>query len=540
MFKEKNYLIIIIFLAIVFFFVYSSLYWSLRPSAVGNDMWIFNTPDETANHFFIEKIAEDTSLKQFEPLNNISGELNLVHPRITTVVDNNIVPGSFLGFILIEGFLAKVFGIGSIPFIIPFFSILAIICFYLIIKKIFKPEIAFWSAVLLMIMPAFWYYNSRSLFNNILFIDFLIIGFYFLLKFTSQKKILSLIASGLLIGLALTIRTSDSLWVGGLVLLVFIFYRQKFKWWQWPTVAVLIFIPFIPILLYQNYLYGSPFTIGYAPSGSSKLLGDNLFLGLLKQFVMPFGFKIKSIFYNFYHYFVKMFWWYFWPAFGGGMVLLINSFRKKVNKKEKNYFLAFIVISLLIVIYYGSWFFFNNLMAQPLIGSSQVRYLMPIYIMSIPILVYFVKWFLSLFLRNKISKVVIAIILLIWTGFLSFDAVLGSSPESLSLVKNTVKTYHLINQQVRQITEDNSVIISSYSDKLFFPKRKVIFYWEEPRFLENIELIKKEAPIYFYSVNPDYEINYIVDNSYLEEELIIELDRLILNLGSEENLYKIH
>jgi len=520
--SNKTYIVILLVLAVIFAVVYSSLYFSVRPAAVANDMWIFNTPDETANYFFIEKFTRTGQLVESEPLNEVSGALNLVHPRSTTVVNKALAPASFLGFILIARMFATVFTVHFIPFITPLASIIGVICFYLLVKEFFNQEIAFYSALLLLILPAFWYYNSRSLFNNVLFIDFLLIGFSLLISFLRREDLTRLVFSALFIGLALTIRTADLLWVGSLVVAVFIFNPKKFSWTQFFIFLFVGLLSFLPVLGYQYAVYGNIFTTGYVPEGNAKLLGENQLLGLAKQLVAPFGFNLRHLAYNFYYYYVRMFWWYFVAGFLGGALIIWRYFRGQLKNREIDYLVALLLVGALVLLYYGSWFFYNNLLARPLIGSSQVRYFLPLYILAIPPAVYFLGVLFKRFTNDNfkfIAGATLGVAMFYW----SLSSVWLAGPESLAAIRTTVKNYHQINKQVRSLTETEAVIISSYSDKIFFPKRRVIFYWQDPAYWENIRLIAQAAPVYFYSIDSGAELDFITNNSDFLPQLVAEI-----------------
>lgn len=518
--KSKTY--VLAGLAIIFFFIYSSIYFSLRPQATGDDMWIFNTPDETANYFFIERLAQENSFRYSEPLNQI-GQFNLVHPRSTKVVNDEIVPGNFAGFLLIMAVLAKLFSVGAIPFLIPIFSVLAVVCFYSILKKIFSENIAFWSSVLLLLTPAFWYYNSRSLFNNVLFIDFLIIGVWFLFRFLQSKKIRSLAISGILLGLALSMRASDLIWVAFLVGSIFIYNRKNLVWKHWLIMAISVILAFLPVLIIQNNLYGSPLVTGYNPEIGATLSGGNFYLNIAKQLLLPFGFHVFNIISNLYYFFVKIFWWQFALSLIGVAALMKSWRNQQTDNKEKYYLAVATLVIIFVAIYYGSWKFFDNLIASPLIGSSQTRYLLPVYILSLPWAAKAIIWLAGFFKNKKINQLFIIFIVAVFGG-LSADVVLYQGPESLMSVKKTVLSYHEISKNIRNKAEPKAVIVSGYSDKLFFPKRAVIFYWHEPEFLADIEKIVKIVPVYFYSIDYINDINYIVDNSDLSESLILEIN----------------
>ena len=83
------------------------------------------------------------------------------------------------------------------------------------------------------------------------------------------------------------------------------------------------------------------------------------------------------------------------------------------------------------------------------------------------------------------------------------------------------------------MTPVDSVIITSYNDKVFFPDRKVITYWQDPRYLKEIEIIGEIVPLYFYGIDGQKEISYIESNSVLKAQLVKQLNKT-------ENLYKLN
>ncbi|MCK5459773.1 glycosyltransferase family 39 protein, partial [Candidatus Parcubacteria bacterium] len=159
-------------LAGIFLFVYSFL-----SIATQNENSKFNSPDETANYFFAKRFAETGKISYFEPLNLEAGDI--IRPRSAQSMDGKIAPTSFLGIILLYGFIAKIFGVWIIPFLTPFLAIIGVLFFYKLIKKIFDKNIAFFSSLFLLFCPAFWYYSEKSMYHNIGFVVFLIIGIYF-------------------------------------------------------------------------------------------------------------------------------------------------------------------------------------------------------------------------------------------------------------------------------------------------------------------------------------------------------------------------
>ncbi|MFA6428325.1 MAG: glycosyltransferase family 39 protein [Candidatus Buchananbacteria bacterium] len=514
---KKNIFWVII-LAILASVAYASFYWFLRPAQFGSDIFIFNTPDETANYFFSSRLAQGQSLAKLEPLNYLSGELNLVHPRSTTVVNKSIVPGSWLGFILLLGLIGQIFGAWAIPVVTPIVSGLAIVCFYLLLKNIFRERVALVATFLLIIFPAFWYYNARALFNNILFIDLIIIGLYFFQKYFLKEQVVYFLLANFTFGLALILRTSEIFWVGVLLIGLLLWRTKTNNLVKFALAGLLVFFCFVPVLIGQQQLFNSPFVTGYVPEGLSKIAAGGGIWSLLQKIILPHGLVLKNILYNFYGYWLKIFWLPASLVLAGLVLAVVYHRQKRLTKSQQQYLVGSLMVSVLIWLFYGSWFFYDNVMQQVSIGSSQVRYFLPFYLSLLPWAAYFIDW-LALLFKKVIWQNIILIVLLIGCFFCAYQTVVKIGPESLAAIKQTIGGYQQINQKVRLLTEENSIIISSYSDKIFFPTRKVIFYWQEPRFLANISLLAKAVPVYFYSSNQT-EIDYLTKNSQLTAKLV--------------------
>ena len=164
-----------------FMVLYSYLSWE----SVHMPLLRFSAPDEQANYFFTKLFVQQSVLVYPEPLLEVSQDF--VNTRSMTASLGEVKPVGFLGFALIYGTLAKIFSVGAIPFFTPVLSVLAALFFYSAIKRIFNKKIALVSSVLLLVHPAYWYYSSRALMPNVLFLDLLIIGLS-LLVIASPKE----------------------------------------------------------------------------------------------------------------------------------------------------------------------------------------------------------------------------------------------------------------------------------------------------------------------------------------------------------------
>ncbi len=180
--QYKISLFLLVFLAIFFcIYAYFNLIVMRPPDTFqAANLIKFNSPDENANYFWLQRMANGQTLYYFEPLNYPG--TNLIHARSLNTVDGKITPGSFLGLPIIYGFLARGLGLSVVPYLTPLFSVLGLFFFYLLIKDILKNKhLALLSIVLLSFFPAWFYYSSRGMYHNILFISLFIIGLYILL-----------------------------------------------------------------------------------------------------------------------------------------------------------------------------------------------------------------------------------------------------------------------------------------------------------------------------------------------------------------------
>lgn len=283
----KSPLLYLTLIAFGFFFLYSA------PRI--NKPAINFSPDENANYFFTRLLAQEGVLQKYEPLNE--GIEPIVHPRSINVNANNyLVPGSFLGMIFIYGILAKIFGLGIIFYLTPFFICVSALFFYGIMKKIFSWQVAFIASILMLSHPALWYYATRSMFHNELFLSLLIIGMYFLLNsFPGNSRkgdnkgpgdsliilikglfstYMPAICAGIFLGLGLTVRPAEAPWVILLLIILWIFYFQRIRFFNVFLIASVAFLLGLPTLSFNQILYQSPVLTGYANLVKVNNLGD--------------------------------------------------------------------------------------------------------------------------------------------------------------------------------------------------------------------------------------------------------------------------
>ncbi|MBU1131432.1 glycosyltransferase family 39 protein [Patescibacteria group bacterium] len=526
-------IISLIFLIIVFFFVYSFLAIYQLPKNI-NDNLIFNSPDETANYYFAYTFAKQSELQFKDSANQIADDL--AAPRSMRVINNNTVPATFIGFPLIAGTLAKIFTLKVIPFVLIIFACLAIFFFYLLIKEIFNKQIAFISALLLLIAPAWWYYATKSLMPNVLFVALLIISMYLFIKAIKSAKIPFYLLFGFFIGLALMVRTSEITWLLPLFIILLVIYRKKINWANLALSFIVCLLSFAPVFYFNFQNYQSIFSFGYAVD--LELQGKDIItqsLNIFEKIFLPFGFQPRTALINFYNYTLKMFpVWSIISLLGfliAGFFILL-----KKDKKRILYLALFLLISGYLVIYYGSWSFHDNPDPQAItIGNSYVRYWLPVYVFILPLIGYSLFKFLK---KSKLAVTFVTAVLFIVLGYFSFQQVYFGQDEGIYLVYNNLKSYEQIQSQVSAKIEDNAIIVADIMDKVFFPRRSVIFRLNKDYDYQRVyQLIAAGYPVYyFYFTRHDALLAEFNERYFFQHQL--EVQPSIVDF-KEQSLYPI-
>jgi hypothetical protein len=549
----------------------------------------WTSPDETANYFFSKEFAETGQLSYFDPA-AIIGD-NMVMPRSLRSDDGWIKPVSFLGITLTYGSIGAVLGSGVIPYLTPFFAALGIIFFYLLISRIFNNKrIGLLSAFLLASFPVYIYYTVRSMFHNVLFIVFLLIGVYFFtlalgekrtvkiweeiktkffsFKFERQRTIQIALAllSGIFVGLAIITRTSEVLWLLPVLGIVWVFYARRFGLIKLSVFLAGLIIALMPVVYWNTVLYQNSFRGGYnemnrsleeISSASTEVL-DSTWQGKLEQYhsyyqtiknnIFYFGFKKEQSIAMFDHYVIDMF-----PVLVClglfGLLLLVAYNIKHFEKKYLVYILTWVVLGLVLVFYYGSWKFNDNPNPDSYtIGNSYTRYWLPIYLMLLPLVSYaIVKVSRALFsVSRKIPEAIknigstgLQAAAIIAISYIGIMFVLFGSEEGLAYLYYNNLAEKSNAETVFSLTEPGSIIITQYYDKFFFPERRIIMgKLPNDEILTAVQKLVEYYPVYYYNffLN-DKDVEYLNNRKFSSFNLEM---KLVKKVNSKFGLYKLN
>ena len=547
--KYWHLLLLIIVAACFFIGTASFNYYSQTIRIDDRIVYKWLSPDETANYIFAKLYGQESKFSFFEKYNLYADDI--IHPRSFRSDSGWLKPVSFLGLPLIYGQIIKLTGYVSLPYLTPFLAAVGLIFYYLLIKKIFGKTNALVSALLLAGFPVYLYYSARSMFHNVLLMVLLIIALdYAILMVRRKKKIndenlfkyktfyirpyLFTALSGSFFGLAIITRTSELIWLLPLLLILWIGNIKKIGLTKLIIFLGFIFLCLLPVMYWNQTLYSSFWRGGYnemnqsivnITEASAGLVQSSVsgnfgyvkeFLQKLKNNIFYFGLEPKQSLKMLYHYFIVMFYWFFWPMLTGLILFFLRI--KKWKIKHWVYIISYFVISLILLFYYGSWGFHDNPKATSFtIGNSYTRYWLPIYLGGIPFVSLFIVKLTKLF-KKKVLIYAARIVLIALISFISLNFVLYGSEEGLIISFKQLKNYNEELIKVLSLTENNSVIITRYHDKVFFPERKVIVgLFDDKAMNQDYANLVKLLPVYYYNFTfPEKDFNYL-NNSRLPE-----------------------
>ena len=583
----------------VFFLILAGIFIIIYALPLGL-LSLSNSPDENANFTFSKLFAETSDLRIFAPENILAQEqisprsvtshnfflvpgsfigLPLLYGLIGKI-SISLIPFltpffAIFGVLAFFGIIRRVFSIK-----IAFFSSLLLLI---------HPAWWYWSSRVMM-------HNVLFISLLLIVIYFLIkITQSPPATDSADKKLFSTyylvfthFIAGIFIGLAILVRTSEIIWVAPLVIALIIYkiaqmplvadYADKSNPPSSPLIlrgglyhffAFLLPIIFIVVLLFSwnTLLYGSPLSFGYQPPGvveqtsqvltvantlpsSPPYLRDNPpssppYLrggaGGLFNYLLPFGFHPRAIWKNFFDYFVKIFWWWTLPL-AYGLFHIAYKWRKGVlDKQQKLYVFLCLYVFVFLAAIYGSGRFIDYPDPKVIsIGNSYVRYWLPLYILSLPFIAFALCALVDLGgkirgFRRKIFSIfylLFAICYFIWNAYY----VLVAAPVSLLKVRTTLKTYQPKVERVLALTKPDSLVIASWYDKLFWPKRKVVFSLNSQEFLKVLPFIIKKYPVYYYSWSKEK------DAPYLKEDILHKIGLTVVGeipISGNEGLLEI-
>lgn len=501
---------------------------------------LFNSPDENANWQFANLFSQtgELSFSQTED-DQID---SIIHPRSVLSFEHRLVPSSFLGLPVLSGLFGSLWGSSAILLFTPLLALLALLAWRSTMVRLFEDSLlADLSAFFLAIHPAFWYYSGRVMMHNVSFVAFLIFSAWVVVRrplSIRQRVDFNFLFSGAMLGLAVATRSSELLWLAGLVITLFFLYRKHLSVYQvggWLFGAVLILLPFAYL---NQELYGGYLTTGYTVpeitsiSSSESAPGSAMSTVLVRiyHFFFPFGIHELATLRHVWQY---GFYLYPWLSFLSAVGLLIAIISKGLWRRLA---VATIVIGAYLGVLYGSWNIADN--PDPLavtIGNSYARYWLPLFVIGSAFCALAVRFAVRRFGQNNWYTLTVFATLMV-TLLFSVQVVWGGEDGFLATRKH-LDEFAIKREAILSSTEDDAVIINDRADKYLWPTRDVVVPLRASKTTDHLAALAASAPLYYFGITlPETDLEFF--KTTILQPVGLEI-RLVTTVA-DESLYQIY
>lgn len=522
--------------------------------------FVFTSPDENANFTFARTVMATGDFGISDPVNiPLDG---IVHPRSVVVVGMMSLPGSFIGWPLIAGWLGNITGATGILLLTPFLVLVALWMWWDIARRLTGDvRFAAVATALLAVHPALWYYANRSMMHNVPFVCMLIAAVWVAyarpfsrLASTVSAQVVELALAGVFVGTAIFIRTSEALWVAVVVVVLAAVWRRHVRHWSgWVALLLGIALPLAVMAGWQAHVYGGPLVSGYtvedvrvAPTADSAGdIGQNEDVATVQiappssaeklgAMLLPFGLHPRAMLKNIWHYGIMLFPWMTVLA-AAGMVSMLTRKKAKREKGEQPWRVLLGVtlgLAVWLGLVYGSWSFNDNPDPTAItIGDSHIRYWLPLFVLSTLFAARAIVTFVAPFKRQTHAAVVVVVAIAILSGVLVFGGPDGLLHTRSVLFASAEKRTALI-----AATEDDAILVVDRADKFLFPYRRVIQPLRSESTYAALPEAARHAPLYYYGIPfPETDMTYL--NTVKLAGLGLRIDPVVMI--HDEMLYRI-
>jgi hypothetical protein len=501
-----------------------------------NDANIYVSPDETANAYFVNSFVQDGTLNG--PTDALSAQLgDRIHPRSTVSFQGTLLPGSFLGLPVIYGLLSVIMGSWALFIFTPLITLLAAYAWGKMVTLATKPSIGKLSFGLFLLHPAIWYYTARGLMHNVLFVDLLVLSAWFWIvrpmKPSKQSSgVWDDIFAGLMLGLALFVRTSEVLWIAIAVVMAAVIWRKTLSWRRIRSGLFGLAIGLALLFGMNALVYGHPLTTGYT-IGSIPIEQLDIADSVDSVELLPFGFHPMNAWRHALSYAVIMFWWLSLLALPGIAILL----SQKRHKRTVRWAMALATaVSIWLIVMYGSWEIHDNPdPTQITMANSYIRYWLPLYIFSTPMIAATILWVTNKVKSKILKKATLAIFILAILG-LNINAVFIQGQDGLLSARAELNRSNEIQASVLASTQVDSIIIVDRADKLFFPHRRIWYPLRDDATYNAMPTLVADTTLYYYGITfPESDLDYL--NEVRLEQMNLQIK--LIQTYDQESLYQI-
>lgn len=502
----------------------------------------FASPDERANVFFAQQLAENLSFCAPEPLNTLAE--GRIHPRSTVAPGTCILPTSFLGFPVVLSVVMMVFGIfgssiaiGVAHLVTPILAGLAVMAWWWSVRRLTGSErIADIAAFVVLIHPAFWYYGARVMMHNVPFVSLLMVAFAMSIAAIDRQSARIAFATGALGALALTFRLAELPIIAVVTIGVVLAYRRFVPWKLLASATLGAAIIFAGYLALNAATYSAPFVTGYTLP-NARIVSESIgaapsVLDRALALLLPFGFHPRAVLQN-----VLTYGFQLYPILS---ILSIIGALFAWRTKHFGWRVAIgalFVASCWLAAVYGSWAIADNVDPNAVtVGNSYVRYWLPLFVASSVFVAYAVDRFMTRFKLPSMIVIAGLIGILLTSTHTVFGGTDGLIATRDALLAAEAKRAMIVAQTgCDQQSTSQIVVIVDHADKFVFPTCRVIVPLRSESTYDIMPALVDGGLYYFGLTLPERDMTYLNDVKLKTMNLRIEF----IETAQDQSLYRI-
>lgn len=421
----------------------------------------FSSPDETANYAFSQQVRK-TGVAAIPT--TLAGS-----PRSVINTGTRLTPGSFVFFPTLIGIWGKLTSNIGMLMLGPILAATSMLCWWFFLKKLFlSSAVSLFSVCTLVTFPVFYFYTSRSFWQNGVFCSLIIISIY-LTSLAWNKRYWALsVAAGLLWGITLAIRPSEISWLAPGFLVIFLLHLPRIPWKQIFFALIGLILPLLVLFSLQSQVYGNSQATGYRAQGiftPAPIVEHLNIIHQIKNVFFPFGTKLDVAWQKFVKFGYSQTTYYLLPATAGIILLL---FSKRTSRNAKIFIVGSLVSSFFLMLLYGNYKFIEYpAVTTPVLDHSYLRYWLPIYILgSLGIAGVLNQIFIQKAVGRKIS-------IILGSGIIAVNLTLVITNHEVGLAKTIprLQESQSVSEWIVNNTLADAYIIAGSRDKFVFPYR---------------------------------------------------------------------
>jgi hypothetical protein len=494
---------------------------------------VFQSPDETANRIFTETFANSGALWYENNLLQLDAE-NLLHPRGVLTHDGRAVPFNFLGVPVIYGAISTVVG-DQIKYIAILFAIITVFALCKGAGELFGCRAEDSLAVIAGCTPLLYYFN-RPFMNALPAITFFSLGIWLLVRYVKRSSTRSLICASVALSAAMFFRYEYALF-GAAIVGVAVLQRHDAILAKVAlhdlaiaaTVVAAIFL--IPVLVLNQYVYGSWSTYGYGlfqhayyPSEDSHAPVLIRGLGGVTSILVPSTPHVGTIARNLLRFTLLLV-----------PVLSILSLTAGVNiVRGRQVRIRTLGLSVLIMLYFVSYRGASDTWAaggfRPNFDAAIVRYWLPMYLAMFFLAAFAMHTVNDRFLKGMLVALMMAcsVVTLGWR----YDG-------NLMAIRETLSREQAWSEDVlSHATEEDAIVYSGRADKRVVPFRYSAAWWNGEEFYDPVLVARSMARVHAAG----YRVYVVQEREVDLEQLNNELSKygLVAIQAKRGRIFAIH